>query len=474
MPARCPYDRGSPPSRDPATASTAVTLTDDLPVDETRELLQSLIRSRCVNDGSVGSGHEHRNVDVLTSYLAGGGLEVETHEPAPGRVSLVARVAGTDPAAPTVGLMGHTDVVPVTPDRWSVDPFAGELRDGHVWGRGAIDMLNLTAAMAVAVRRLANGRRPRASVVLLAVADEEAGGDLGAGYVTRTAWDDVACDVVLTESGGMLTDARDGPRVVFATAEKGTAWREIVVGGRSSHGSRPYGADNAVVTAGEVVRRLGAHRGGGRITQQWRAWVRMQGYDEATEAALLDEGRVLDAIESTLPPSGRPLAHAMTHTTFSPNVIAGGTKTNVVPDEVRIQVDVRTLPGTTDDDVDAELATVLAGLEDRVTWHPVAGARAASASATATAWWQLLGDVAGEAHPEAQPVARMTAGGTDAYWFRRRGVPAYGAGLFSRRVELGHYSRMFHGPDERVDLESLGLSAAFFREFVLRADAATR
>ena len=120
---------------------------------QTVELLQQLIRNRCVNDGTVGSGQEVRTTATLESYLEGSGLDLEVHEPegAPGRASLVARIEGTDPAAPTLCLMGHTDVVPVTPEHWTRDPFGGELVDGEVWGRGAIDMLNLTASQAVAL-----------------------------------------------------------------------------------------------------------------------------------------------------------------------------------------------------------------------------------------------------------------------------------------------------------------------------------
>jgi acetylornithine deacetylase/succinyl-diaminopimelate desuccinylase-like protein len=446
-----------------------VALTDDLPADETRELLQALIRNRCVNDGSPTSGDEHRNAAVLEAYLLGRGVELQRHEPVPGRVSLLARLEGTDPDAPTVGLMGHTDVVPVTPERWRHDPFAGELIDGEVWGRGAIDMLNLTASMAVALRRLAEGPRPRASVLFLAVADEEGGGELGAGWLTEHHWDDVACDVVLTEAGGILTHTAAGPRIAISNAEKGVAWRDVVVRGTSSHGSRPYGADNAIVTAAEVVRRLATHRVGANIGDEWATWVRMQGLDAEHQAALLDPARVLDTIDTWEHAGDRALMHAMTHTTFSPNVIRGGSKTNVIPDEVHIRLDVRTLPGATDEDVDAELAGILEGLEDVVSWHPSIESRPATTSPTDNRWWQLLGDLALEAHPEAQPVPRMVAGGTDAVHFRQRGVDAYGAGLFSPEVDLGAFSAMFHGPDERVDLASLGLSTAYWREFVKRA-----
>lgn len=444
-------------------------LTDDLPAEETRELLQALIRNRCVNDGTPSSGDEHRNAAVLEAYLLGRGVELQRYEPVPGRVSLVARLQGTDPDAPTIGLLGHTDVVPVTPERWRHDPFGAEVIDGWVWGRGAIDMLNLTASMAVAVKHLADGPRPRASVLLLAVADEEGGGELGAGWLTAHHLDELRCDVVLTESGGILTRTSAGPRIAISNAEKGVAWRDVVVRGTSSHGSRPYGADNAVVTAAEVVRRLATHRVGARIGEEWTAWVRMQGLAPEQEAALLDPASVLDTIDGWSDPADRALMHAMTHTTFSPNVIRGGTKTNVIPDEVHVRLDVRTLPGATDEDVDAELAQILAGLEDVVSWHPSIESRPATTSPTDNRWWELLVDLAQEAHPDATAVPRMVAGGTDAVHFRRHGIPAYGAGLFSPAVDLAAFSAMFHGPDERVDVASLGLSSAYWREFVRRA-----
>src|SRR4249919_2696720 len=137
---------------------------------EVTELLQVLIRNQCVNDGSVESGHEDRSADILTAVLEGPGVEIERYEPEPGRTSIVARIEGSNPAAPSLLLMGHTDVVPVSPDRWRHDPFGGELIDGEVWGRGAVDMLNLTASMAVATRKLADeGFRPEGTLIYLGV-----------------------------------------------------------------------------------------------------------------------------------------------------------------------------------------------------------------------------------------------------------------------------------------------------------------
>ena len=129
---------------------------NDALTNETVELLQQMIRNKCVNDGTVASGQEVRTTDLLRTYLQGSGLDLEVYEPdgAPGRTSLVARIEGTDPTAPTLCLMGHTDVVPVTPETWTRDPFGGELVNGEVWGRGAVDMLNLTASQAVALKAL--------------------------------------------------------------------------------------------------------------------------------------------------------------------------------------------------------------------------------------------------------------------------------------------------------------------------------
>jgi acetylornithine deacetylase/succinyl-diaminopimelate desuccinylase-like protein len=172
-------------------------MTDAALTGQTVELLQQLIRNQCVNDGTTSSGQEARTVDVLRSYLSGSGLDLEVYEPAwaSGRASLVARIEGSDPTAPTLCLMGHTDVVPVTPSTWTRDPFGGELVNGEVWGRGAIDMLNLTASQAVVapgtgparlappghpglpgLRRRGGGRRPRGGLHVRSALGRDPGG----------------------------------------------------------------------------------------------------------------------------------------------------------------------------------------------------------------------------------------------------------------------------------------------------------
>ncbi|MGH9027739.1 MAG: M20/M25/M40 family metallo-hydrolase [Acidimicrobiia bacterium] len=171
--------------------------------DEVTALTQTLIRNACVNDGRAESGKEARNVDVVASILDAGGLDYERYETAPGHDNLVARIEGTDADAESILWLAHTDVVPVNENGWSRDPFGGEVVEGELWGRGAIDMLNMTASMAVAFRRLADsGFRRRGSLVYAAVADEEAGGTYGARHLAERERDAVAADYVITESGG--------------------------------------------------------------------------------------------------------------------------------------------------------------------------------------------------------------------------------------------------------------------------------
>ena len=162
-------------------------VTDDATIaDESVDLLAQLIRNQCVNDGDADSGFESRSADALAQYLGDTGLDLERYAARPGRESLVARIEGSDPTAPTLLLMGHTDVVPVNADGWRRDPFGAELVDGEVWGRGAVDMLNLTATMAVAFRNLArSGFTPRGTLMYLAVADEENLGTWGAEHLLR-------------------------------------------------------------------------------------------------------------------------------------------------------------------------------------------------------------------------------------------------------------------------------------------------
>ncbi len=430
--------------------------TDD-PTAEVTDLLRHLIRNACVNDGRVDSGHEARSVDMVRALIEPTGADVEVFEPAAGRQSLVARIEGSDPTAPTLTLLGHLDVVPVNEDHWSRDPFGGELVDGEVWGRGAVDMLNLTSSMAVAFRRLASrGWKPRGTLVYAAVADEEAAGVWGAKHLADHQLDAVRSDYVLTESGGIPMRSPGGTKLPVMVGEKGCYWCRITVTGTAGHGSQPYKTDNALVKAAEVVRRIATYRPEANIGEVWRRYLTSMGMPEEKTAPLLDAARI-DARLDELPVGTARLFHACTHTTFSPNIAHGGSKINTIPDTVTLEVDVRTLPGQTAAEVEAMIAEAVGDLRDDVQVEP-AVFDPASESPMDTPLWDTLSRVTGRFYEGSQTVPMLIAGATDARFFRRLGATAYGFGLFSRNLRYEDFGRMFHGDDERVDVESLRLS----------------
>ncbi|HEU5302849.1 MAG TPA: M20/M25/M40 family metallo-hydrolase [Acidimicrobiia bacterium] len=424
--------------------------------DESVHLLQQLIKAKCVNDGTVESGQEVHAADILEGYLGSTGLDMERFEPQPGRASLVARIEGSDPDAPSLLLMGHTDVVPVNEEGWSREPYSGDLVDGFVWGRGAVDMLNLTATQAVAFSRLArSGFTPKGTLIYLAVADEEALGTWGAKYLVEHERDAVYADYVLTESGGYQMPTPEGPRLPVLTSEKGTFWSKLKIHGTPGHGSQPFRTDNAVVTASEVVRRIFEYQPETRIHDVWRKFVEGMHYPKEITEAFLDPDGLRQALPE-LPLGMSRLVHACTHTTFSPNVMHGGIKTNVVPDSVELEVDIRTLPGQTGDEVRAMLDEVLGDLADRVELE--CNDDPSTASPIDTPLWDSLARVTGRLVEGSALVPFLMVGGTDNRFFRRAGSVGYGFGLFSQKLSFEDYATMFHGNDERVDVDSLALT----------------
>jgi len=433
-------------------------------VDEVTDLLQQLIRNACVNDGTPESGQEQRSVDLLASYLEGSGLDIERYEPVAGRGSLIARIEGSDPQAPSLMLMGHTDVVPVNPDGWKRDPFGGELVDGEVWGRGAIDMLNETASMAVAFRKLADeGFTPKGTLIYLGVADEEALGTYGAEWLTEHELDAVRADYILTESGGfqMPLPSRSGPKMPVMVGEKGAYWCKIRVKGTPGHGSMPLRTDNALVKAAEVVRRIAEYQPETQIHDVWRRFVEGADLPEEMARMLLDPQAVRSFSQSVEDIGLARMVHACTHTTFAPTILHGGVKTNVIPDSVELQVDIRTLPGQRAEDVRAQLAEALGELFGAVEIEGLADDEA-SASSMDTPLWETLNRATRQLVPGASTIPFMIVGATDARFFRRKGMTAYGAGLFSDRISFADFSSMFHGNNERIDQESLRLSTEFW------------
>jgi acetylornithine deacetylase/succinyl-diaminopimelate desuccinylase-like protein len=432
---------------------------------ETTDVLQRLIRNSCVNEGTPESGHEVRSVDLLESYLRAPGVEMKRYEPVPGRVSLVLRIEGSDPKAPSLHLMGHTDVVPVTPSGWRHDPFAAELIDGEIWGRGAVDMLDVTAAMAVAVRRLLlSGFRPKGTLIYSAVADEEALGTYGAAWLTQNAWDAVKADYLVTEFGGMRFPLAGGsPKLPLIAAEKGSQWTRLRVRGTPGHGSMPYQSDNALVKAAEIITRLGKYRAPLRLHSIWRQFI--DGLDlPAASRLALTNAATFDIALDRGPEGTAPMFYAATRTTFSPNIAHSGVKLNVIPDSAEVDIDIRTIAG---DDGPKVREMIREAVGDEL-WKDVEitaeGDNPASESPTRTPLWDTLTKITQKLVPGAETVPFLIVGATDARYFRRKGVTSYGYGLMSDRISFKDFAKMFHGNNERIDQESLRLSTELFEQ----------
>lgn len=442
-------------------------MTDAPDGDEAVALLQAMIRNACVNTGEDDSGHEIRSVRTIQQYLQDEGTVIE---PIPGRASVIYRIDGSDPNGETLLLIPHLDVVPANPSHWKHDPFGAEIMDGIIWGRGAVDMLNVTAAMVVVFRWMRDGvtPRPAGDVILACVADEEDSGVHGASYLVEHHWDLVACDYVLTEVAGPTIGSAASPALPVTVAEKGAVWRRAETTGTAGHGSQPFGRSNAVLTLADAFSRIGAAAQPVSISEAWRTFVPHLGLDAELSAQLVDENTIDSAIE-TLSENEPTLArwiHACTHMTLSPNVLNGGIKANMIPDTASGEIDIRLLPGQDQNDLNDHLRKVLGpDLYDGINLTPVLD-MVASSSPTTGPLWDAIGDAA-EIHLGTRDLApTLTPVATDARFFRQKGIPAYGAGLFDDTASFPEMLAMFHGIDERVSVESVKATTRFLASVV--------
>ena len=434
--------------------------------ETTVELLQALIRNECVNEGDPDSGFEFRSVRTLQDFF---GSEGRVFEPHPGRQSVLYRIAGSHPNRPRLMLMGHLDVVPVSPEGWSHPPFDGLIDNGFVWGRGAVDMLNVTAAMAVVMKKLIDGelRQPQGDVLFLAVADEEAGGTYGVEWIVENHWDEVACEFLLTEIAYPAISTLDGMAQVINVGEKGPHWQMAYASGTPGHASQPYATDNALVLMARAIAALSGAPTPVDISDEWLAFVGALDLSADVKTDLVDPERVDQAVEvlAEFDEGLARYAHACTHMTVTPTILMSGTKTNVIPDHAEAAFDIRTLLGQDVRTVTDHLAKVLGDDFERIRFEPQRS-QPATSSKPGTELWEALVD-AYESHTGSRLVVpAITPAATDARFFRERGVTAYGAGLFDESVGFTDFLSMFHGHDERISVESVAHTTNFLTTVV--------
>lgn len=442
--------------------------------DEAIELLSELIQNACVNTGDPESGQEIRSVRTIQRFLGDEGVVIE---PLKGRASVVYRVKGSNPSAPCLLMIPHLDVVPAEEDGWTHPPFEGYAADGFIWGRGAVDMLNVTAAMVAVFKALRDQTlpRPKGDIILAAVADEEAGGVYGARNLVEEHWDLVRCDSVLTEVAGPALHNDLGSSLPVTVAEKGPAWRSFTATGVAGHGSQPYGRDNAVVTIADAFSRLAQSPQRVLVSDEWRAFVPYLPVSPLLRQDLVDSDRV-DAAVDIIAESDLTLArwvHACTHLTLSPNVVAGGIKSNVVPKHAIGDVDVRLLPGQDATDLEDHLRKVLGpDLYDRLEIAPVLEMDA-NGSPPSGPLWEAIADAA-EQHVGSRELAPvLTPVTTDARFFRQKGIPSYGVGLFDDSATFSEMLGMFHGDNERVSTASVKRTTRFLATVLERFSVRT-
>ncbi|MGC2864686.1 M20/M25/M40 family metallo-hydrolase [Corynebacterium glutamicum] len=436
--------------------------------DETLTLLQELIRNACVNDLTPDSGQEIRNAESLERFFEGTpNVKITKLEPRPGRTSIIVTVPGSDPDAEPLTLLGHTDVVPVDLPKWTKDPFGAEISDGQIWGRGSVDMLFITATQAAVTRQVAREGGLRGTLTFVGVADEEARGGLGAKWLSEEHQNLFSWKNCLSESGGSHLPVRDGSdAVVITVGEKGAAQRRIHVNGDAGHGSIPFDRDSAIVKIGEVARRIAAADLKVAKDDIWQGFVQAHRFDPETEKALFD-GTSPEAY-AEFGDLAR-FAHAVSHLTIAQTVVRAGQAINVLPSHAYLELDIRTLPGQTNDYVDDTLRAALGDLADEVEIEHLISEEA-TVSPTDSRLYNTLEKVLGDFFPDAPVVPIISSGGSDLRFGRRLGGVGYGFAVHARERTLAEAMGQLHSHDEALYLEDLELTVRGYdsvvREFL--------
>ena len=424
--------------------------------DEVVDICRDLIRIDTTNPGDHSGPGERAAAEHVAGLLSEVGLEPVVLESHPKRTSLVARIEGEDPARPALLIHGHLDVVPANAEDWARDPFGGEIADGCVWGRGAIDMKDMDAIMlAVTRQRLRAGRKPKRDVVLAFTADEEAGGKWGAAFLTQRhpgLFEGVT--EAIGEVGGFSVAIGDQRMYAVETAEKGLAWMRLTATGTAGHGSMIHG-DNAVTALAEAVARIGRHEWPVRLTDSARAFL------EAASAALgvgfdpEDPGTVIGKLGAM----GRMIGAAVKNTA-NPTGLKAGYKVNVIPQSATAEIDGRYLPGYAEEffaEIDRLLGTAV---KREFIHHDIALETTPDGDLYDAMSAALLVE-----DPQATVVPYCLSAGTDAKWFSKLGIRCFGFSPLKLPPELD-FSGMFHGINERVPVDGLRFGVRVLDRFL--------
>ena len=422
--------------------------------DEAATLLQELIRLDTVNP----PGNESLVAEHLRRYLEANDVACELYAKVPERANLVARIPGSGDG-PRLLLLSHTDTVLADPGEWQLDPWSGELRDGQVWGRGALDMKGQVAASAVAIASLAReGFQGPGDLIFAACADEEVGAGFGLQWLVEAHPDAVRAEYCINEGGGDRLVLGSRAFWVCSTAEKMSAPFRLTVHGRSGHASRPGIADNALVKAAPLVERLGDFEDEPEVGPEVEAFLR------AVCGTVPSPREAITAARGVHPLAG-DIVEPLLGTTLTPTMISASEKRNVIPNRCEITVDCRILPGHTQAEVEAKVASQLEGAAYDFAWIEGQGG---TRSPVESPLWDVIESFVDEIEPEAHTVPLLLSGFTDSHWVREAfGTVAYGF-FPMRTMEPELAARLIHSADERIELDDLELGVRFLRHAAAR------
>jgi acetylornithine deacetylase/succinyl-diaminopimelate desuccinylase-like protein len=433
--------------------------------------LSDLIRINTTNP----PGNETAAANFIAQYLSNEGFKTEVIEPAPSRGSVITRLKGSG-EKPNLLLLSHIDVVAANPAEWTIDPFAGTVREGYVYGRGAYDMKGMTAIEVLTLLLLKRNNIPlKGDVVLAATADEEKGGEEGAGYLLKHHKEKLWCPYVLNEGGGLAIPQKKRNVYPVQTAEKGILWLRIKAKGTPGHGSTPNMADNAIVRMNKVITRIGKYQPETFYVptlKQFLTEVAKINPDlERHFSSLLNNPAQSEQILDELSKTEKALAEEIrprTKTTITPTMIHGGIKENIIPSECEAVFDCRVLPGQSVDETLSLIKGLLGDLGmDKLSFE-IIQMHDGNESTTQTPLYNAITGVLREFEPSCGVTPTLTTGGTDSRFFRATGSVCYGFHPMRPDEPNDMLEKRMHGIDERITVENLVFGTSVFYEAVKR------
>ncbi|MHA1975439.1 MAG: M20/M25/M40 family metallo-hydrolase [Candidatus Hodarchaeales archaeon] len=428
-------------------------------VDEVNQLLITLVQNKCINP----PGNELKSIRTIEKYLKDRDIPCQVFESAPNRGNLISEIKGTGNRPSLMFGPSHVDVVPIgNESAWDVDPFSGIIKDDHIWGRGTTDMLFIVATQVQAFVRLFEEQfRPKGDLKLCIVADEEAGGIYGTEWLMKHQPDFMRVDYALSEAGGIPIAPG---KLLLGIGEKGASWKRVSFKGTPSHGSMPYKSDNAVIKAAIAAERLNKYTPPINLD-----YIKLManGLGLSKIIRLMLSHRIFLPIVLKMAHKQNPvmarLLHALSRMTISPNIVHGGTKTNIVAGEAYLDVDIRILPNQDDEFVIKHLRKAMGKLGkeaiiERPPDQPGFFTSEGTASDPNSEIIPFMRNAVAEVYPNAQFVPLIVAGATDLRYLRERGTQAYGFSLFDPETPLNTMATLPHGPNERISLKTVEYS----------------